>query len=141
MSSPIFVEMRRGAAATVDAAAAVAGAFGRAPIRVIESGAELASLAQSEQAALLVIEARGRGRIAGAMAAGRATALSAAASRPVMVVPHDFSARARSPGEGGAIVIGVDGSPESLRALELARALAGTLDLQPLPVFADQERP
>jgi nucleotide-binding universal stress UspA family protein len=141
MSSPIFVEMRRGAAAAVDAAAAVAGAFGRAPIRVVEGGADLASLARNEDAALVVIEARGRGRIAGAMAAGRAAALSAAASRPVMVVPHDFSGRAQSPGEGGSIVIGVDGSRESLRALELAGALAGSLDLQPLPVFADKERP
>ena len=57
------------------------------------------------------------------------------------MVPEGSSANALRPGDGGSIVIGVDGAPESLRAWDLARTLAGSLDLKPLPVFGDQERP
>jgi nucleotide-binding universal stress UspA family protein len=140
MSAPIVVEVRPGAAAA-QAATALAGAFDRTLIRVGIAGTALPSLARNVQAALVIISVPGRGRIAGVRAAARASALSAAASCPVLVVPDGFRADALRPGDGGSIVIGVDGSPESLRAWDLARALAGPLDLKPLPVFADQERP
>jgi nucleotide-binding universal stress UspA family protein len=137
MSAPIIVE-RDSSPAVVRTARVLAEALGHELIHVPDVRAAAQALRRDEQAALAVIAARGRGRIAAGLTSARAAALSAALSRPVLVVPE--GAGVPRPGSG-SIVVGVDGSAESIKALALAQGLAGPLDLTPVPVFADQERP
>jgi nucleotide-binding universal stress UspA family protein len=101
----------------------------------------LASVAQDEDAPLLVIGSSGRGPLAAARTGGAAAKLAAETGRPVMAVPVGVSGAPADSGSPGAIVCGVNGSPESTESLEVARALAAPLGLELLPVFADRERP
>ena len=77
----------------------------------------LASFRHVEQAALLVIGSRGRGRLAAALLGSHASA----GSCPVVVVPPDAADRFLAPGRtGGSVVCGIDGSVEAVRAVRVA---------------------
>jgi nucleotide-binding universal stress UspA family protein len=101
--------------------------------------AVLASVAQDEDAALLAVGSSGPGLLA-ARTRGGAADLAAMTGRPVMVVPLGVPAALGDTGSAGSIVCGLDGSPQSVRALEVARALAAPLGLELVPVFAERER-
>jgi nucleotide-binding universal stress UspA family protein len=96
----------------------------------------LVSVSREEQAALVVVGSSGGGLLAAARTGSSAAALADACGCPVMVVPP--SAWMPMPQPGGSIVAGVDGSDESMPALELAHHLAQQLQLELVPVFADQ---
>ncbi|MEV1292694.1 universal stress protein [Pseudonocardia sp. NPDC049635] len=88
-----------------------------------------ALLQEAGTAALLVLGSRGRGGFTGLLAGSVSMALSAAAPCPVVVVR----------GKGvpdGPVVVGVDGSPESARALRFAVESAARLGAPVLAVRA-----
>lgn len=101
--------------------AALAAARDAAPdldvtARVVDGGAAGVLVAASRSAALVVVGHRGRGGFAELLTGSVATQLAAHAAGPVVVV--------RPPaGEGpqaGRVVLGVDGSPGSAAAIDLA---------------------
>ena len=100
----------------------------------------LAAVAQEEGAVLVVIGSSS-GLLAGPRTGGAATKLAAETGLPVMVVPPGASDIVAGRSSGGSVVTGLDDSPESMRALEVARALAAPLGLELTPVFADREGP
>lgn len=107
-----------------------------------EAQAALVSVCKDEDAALLVVGSSERGLLAAALTGSAAAALSAASSRPVMVVPPGSATPVlKDGGKPGSIVCGVDGSPESMHALEVARGWAEQLRLELVPVFADPAGP
>jgi nucleotide-binding universal stress UspA family protein len=99
----------------------------------------LSAVCSEEAAELLVVGSRGRGPLATALLGSVSAQLASTAACPVLVVPgpeaaERFLAREAS---GGAIVCGVDGSPESERALHVAAGLAGRMMIELLPVYVD----
>jgi len=112
----------------------------RPTVRLGDNKAALAAVAQEEEAALLVIGSSGRGPLAAARTGGVVATLGAQTRLPVMVVPRGVSDALAAASPIGSIVCGLNDSPESLHALEIARALAPPLGLELIPVFADRER-
>jgi nucleotide-binding universal stress UspA family protein len=101
--------------------------------------AGLSALCSEEAAELLVVGSRGRGRLATALLGSVSAQLASTSACPVLVVPapeaaERFLAREAS---DGAIVCGVDGSPESERALHFAADLAERMMIELLPVYVD----
>ena len=99
----------------------------------------LSAVCSDEAAELLVVGSRGRGPLASALLGSVSAQLASTAAYPVLVVPapeaaERFLAREAS---GGSIVCGVDGSPESERALQVAAGLAERMMLELLPVYVD----
>ena len=97
----------------------------------------LSAVCSEEAAELLVVGSRGRGPLATALLGSVSAQLASTAACPVLVVPapeaaERFLAREAS---GGAIVCGVDGSPESERALHVAAGLAERMMIELLPVY------
>ncbi|GID29740.1 universal stress protein [Paractinoplanes brasiliensis] len=80
---------------------------------VADGPAAFVLLERSRRAGLIVVGDRGRGRFDGILAGTVATQLATYGSCPVIVV----RGHART---GGPVVVGVDGSPRSARALEFA---------------------
>ncbi len=87
-------------------------------------------VAASQTADLLVVGAMGNGVISRASVGAVAMQVVTHARCPVLVVQHELSGR---PETGGRVVVGVDGSPESLRALRTgfreAALTGGSLDV------------
>ena len=80
-------------------------------------GGAAALVAESEQASLLVVGSRGHGGFTGMLLGSVSSHVVAHAHCPVLVVrppvpPH--------PGDDTPVVVGVDGSPNSVRAVEVA---------------------
>ena len=71
-----------------------------------------------DEAALIVLGSRGYGRVAGALLGSVAFAVAARARCPVVVVKDE--AVDRPPGGDRPIVVGADGSPASVPALDFA---------------------
>jgi nucleotide-binding universal stress UspA family protein len=111
----------------------------RPTVRLGDHKAALAAVAQEEEAVLLVIGSS-RGPLAAARTGGVAAKLGAQTRLPVMVVPRGVSDALAATSPIGSIVCALNDSPESLHALEIARALAAPLGLELVPVFADRER-
>jgi nucleotide-binding universal stress UspA family protein len=109
-------------------------------VRLGDHMTALAAVAQEEKAALIVVGSS-RGLLAGPRTGGAATRLAAETGLPVMVVPPGASDPVVDGSARGSVVCGLDGSPESMRALDVARALASPLGLELTPVFADREGP
>jgi nucleotide-binding universal stress UspA family protein len=93
--------------------------------------------AESEHATLLAVGSHGQSRIAGIILGGTATALLHSAPCSVLV--------ARRPRVGlefpAAVVVGLDGSTESRRALEIARDLGARLDVPVRSLAASGGKP
>jgi nucleotide-binding universal stress UspA family protein len=89
-----------------------------------------ALVAVSKRAELLAIGAMGNGVFSRASVGAVAMQVVTHARCPVLVVQHELSGR---PETGGRVVVGVDGSPESLRALRVgfreAALTGGPLDV------------
>ncbi|MEO6791574.1 MAG: universal stress protein [Ornithinibacter sp.] len=92
--------------------------------------ASQALISASQTAALLVVGAMGEGVFSRAGAGAVAMQVVTHAKCPVLVVQH---ARDGSPTPGGRVVVGVDASPQSLRALGIgyreALVTGGSLDV------------
>lgn len=92
--------------------------------------ASQALITASERAALVVIGAMGQGVLSRAGVGAVAMQVVTHAHCPVLVVQHELSGR---PSSGGRVVVGVDGSPQSLRALAIgfreAALTGGSLDV------------
>lgn len=76
----------------------------------------------SEGAALVVLGTRGYGRVVGALLSSVAFSVAARAACPVVVVEEESAGRL--PGSDSPVVVGVDGSPESLAAVDFAAGCA-----------------
>ena len=95
----------------------------------------LASFCHEEQAELLVVGSRGRGRLAAALLSSHVSA----GSCPVVVVPPAAGARALAPARpGGSVVCGIDGSVEAVQAVRVGANVASRLGLEFVPVYFDQ---
>ena len=95
----------------------------------------LASFCQKEQAELLVVGSRGRGRLAAALLGSH----ESAGSCPVIVVPPTAADRFLAPPQtGGSVVCGIDGSGEAVGAVRVAATIASRLGLELVPVYFDQ---
>lgn len=109
---------------TVDVATDLAG-----PAAALERG--------SGRASLVVVGTRGHGRIAGALLGSVAFAVCAHAHCPVVVVRGDST---RPPGPGRPVVVGVDGSECSEKALDHAGDIAAATGAELHVVTAWQAR-
>jgi len=90
----------------------------------------LAALAVTEMAELLVVGARGRGRVAAAALGSVSRGLVAAAPCPVVVVPA-AAACERAEGRGSpSVVCAVDRSTDSREVVRVAASLAVELELE-----------
>ena len=90
---------------------------------------ELTEIAAENDAALIVVGTRGRGRLASALLGSVSQALVQQAPCPVMIVPANASADTprrfdRTAGEGSTTVVGTDGSAKSSTATRFARELS-----------------
>jgi nucleotide-binding universal stress UspA family protein len=93
----------------------------------------LTAAAGAGEASLLVLGSRGYGRVVGALLGSVAFAVAAQAPCPVVVV-KDEAALAAGPGPGRPVVVGTDGSFESVPALDFAAARAALAEA-PLQVI------
>jgi nucleotide-binding universal stress UspA family protein len=95
----------------------------------------LPQLAQSEEAALLVVGTRGHGLLRAAVLGSVSREVSRESPVPVLVVPEE--ARDSAPGaRGSAIVCGVDGSAVADAAVAVASELAAALGVRLVLVHA-----
>lgn len=101
----------------------------------------LAFIADNEAAALLAIGSRADKRWGRPRNSPLATALEAISSCPVVVVSGSAAQglAVALPPPVGAVVVGVDGSPTSMRARVVAAGLAGQLGLPAIPIFVREE--
>ncbi|MFC9888011.1 universal stress protein [Streptomyces pilosus] len=76
--------------------------------------------AQSQAAGLIVVGSRGVGGVLGLLLGSTPVSLAARSHCPVMTVREDY----RTSAETGPVVLGVDGSPDSDEAIEVACAEA-----------------
>lgn len=83
--------------------------------RLVEGGARSALLSASDRASLLVVGAPSSGRLASGLLGSVTSAVATHARCPVVVIREHVS-RPRV----GLVTVGVDGSPLSLKALEIA---------------------
>lgn len=82
----------------------------------VRVGSAVGTLAdEAQRAQLLVLGSRGRGGVAGMLLGSVSSTLAAHAACPVVVVKDDAVGRA-----GGAVVVGIDGSPASEAATAFA---------------------
>ncbi|WP_285760254.1 universal stress protein [Nocardiopsis ansamitocini] len=89
--------------------------------RVVRGEPVEALVAEAARADLLVVGSRGNGSLATVLLGSTSVGVSARAACPVVVVP---AVAPRAPQPGGRVVVGVDGSPASCKALEFALAEA-----------------
>ena len=89
----------------------------------LKETAVIALQGEAESAGLLVVGSRGRGGAIASRLGSTAIALTQQASCPVVVVPNAFGGPVDME-TGGDVVVGVDGSPTSQRAVEFAFAEA-----------------
>jgi len=78
----------------------------------------------SNEAAVVVLGTRGHGQVAGALLGSVAFAVAAQAACPVFVVPEQPSSRPVGP--DSRVVVGTDGSPEAVAAVDLAAGHAAS---------------
>ena len=111
-------EIRRGAEELLEKAAArVRESWPRTPVRThVEASPAVHALADRSRSADLVVVGgtRGLGRVARALQGSTSYAVAAASRCPVVVVPQG------SDDAGAGVVVGVDGSPDGVRAVALA---------------------
>ena len=103
----------------------------------------LRDLCGAESAGLLVVGSRGRTRVAAAVVGGVSARLASTAECPVVVVPTQDAADRflEREASGGSILCGVDASPQSEAALDVAADLADRLWLRLRPVHVSHGRP
>jgi nucleotide-binding universal stress UspA family protein len=94
----------------------------------------LAALAQTREAALLVVGSRARGVLARALLGGVSGSLAATSPCPVLVVPNDLHDEALRDVVHSPLVLGVDGTQSANRAGSVAACLADRLGTSVLPV-------
>ncbi|TCC07842.1 universal stress protein [Kribbella soli] len=87
----------------------------------------------AQDARLVVIGSRGLGGWSGLMVGSVAVQVTTHANCPVVVVPHDLRARAH---EGPTVVVGVDGSKVSAKAIDFAFDQAESLHAKVVAVHA-----
>jgi nucleotide-binding universal stress UspA family protein len=97
--------------------------------------AVIALQGEAESAGLLVVGARGQGGAVASRLGSTAIVLTQQASCPVVVVPSAFGGRGDAE-TGGNVVVGVDGSPTSQRAVEFAFAEAAVRKTGVTAVYA-----
>ena len=100
---------------------------------LIEGGPAEALVDETEHARLLVLGSRGLGGWTGLMVGSVAAQVTTHAHSPVVVIPPDLRARAR---EVPTVVVGVDGSKASAKAIEFAFDQAEGLQAQVVAVHA-----
>ena len=100
---------------------------------LVEGGPAEALVDESEQARLLVMGSRGLGGWTGLMVGSVAAQVTTHAQCPTVVIPPDLRARAR---EVPTVVVGVDGSKDSGKAIEFAFDQAEGLDAKVVAVHA-----
>ncbi|MCU0264708.1 MAG: universal stress protein [Actinomycetia bacterium] len=131
--SPPSVEVIRAAGEAVLAEATAYARerrlHGRVSTRLVVAPPAVTLIDAGEDAAMVVVGARGVGGFAELLVGSTAMQVAMHAACPTVVVPHERPAAA-PPGPGaGRVVVGVDGSPLSASALEFAfeeAALRGT---------------
>ncbi|TCN31170.1 nucleotide-binding universal stress UspA family protein [Kribbella orskensis] len=99
----------------------------------VESGAAEALVEETERAELLVLGSRGLGGWTGLMIGSVAVQVTTHAHCPVVVIPPDLRPRAH---EVPTVVVGVDGSKASAKAIEFAFDQAEALQAQVVAVHA-----
>jgi nucleotide-binding universal stress UspA family protein len=127
-----------------EAAEEVREAAGEAPgdLRIVkgEPAQVLLEAAREEDAALVVVGSRGRGALRSAFLGSVSHEVGGRARCPVVVVPtgtDDLSGPPAADADG-SVVCGVDGSPQALAAVGVARQLAARLGLRLVIVHARQ---
>lgn len=127
--------IKREAETALDEASA-ACAWTSRPSREVADGpvaATLVALAAKVSAEILIVGRVGHGSVAGAVLGSVADRLAQISDRPVLVLPHEDSRGTSASGRRlhfTRILVGVDGSVESQKALGLAMRLAGRLNAQ-----------
>ncbi|TDO48337.1 nucleotide-binding universal stress UspA family protein [Kribbella sp. VKM Ac-2571] len=92
-----------------------------------------ALLEAAQDARLLVLGSRGLGGWSGLLVGSVATQVTTHAECPVVVVPHDLRGRAH---EGPTVVVGVDGSKVSAKAIDFAFDQAESMHAKVVAVHA-----
>ena len=119
------------------AAAAVRSGADATDTEVVSGGTDRLLLQRAVDAGLLVVGSYGEAAWSGMLAGRTGLALVERAPCPVAVVRG--SAPQIPPPRGGPVVVGVDGSPASVRALELGVELAAAIGAEVLAVHAFTE--
>jgi len=103
----------------------------------------LRALCGEESAELLVVGSRGRSRVVAAVLGSVSARLASTAECPVVVVstPEAANRFLEHEARGGSILCGVDASPQSEAALQVAADLADRMWLRLLPVHVSDGRP
>jgi nucleotide-binding universal stress UspA family protein len=94
----------------------------------------LAALAQTREAALLVVGSRARGVLALALLGGVSGSLAATSPCPVLVVPNELDDEALRDVVHSPLVLGADGTQSANRAGSVAACIADRLGNSVLPV-------
>jgi nucleotide-binding universal stress UspA family protein len=100
---------------------------------LVGGGAVAAVLEEAERARLVVLGSRGLGGWSGLMVGSVASQVSTHALCPVVVIPHDPRPHAH---EGPTVVVGVDGSKASAKAIDFAFDQADAMHAQVVAVHA-----
>ena len=100
---------------------------------LVGGGAVAAVLEEAEHARLVVLGSRGLGGWSGLMVGSVASQVTTHAQCPVVVIPHDPRPHAH---EGPTVVVGVDGSKASAKAIDFAFDQAEALGAQVVALHA-----
>ena len=101
--------------------------------RLVDGPAAAALIEAAEPARLVVLGSRGLGSWSGLLAGSVAVQVTTHAQCPVVVIPPDIRSHAH---EGSAVVVGVDGSKASAKAIDFAFDQADALHAQVVAVHA-----
>lgn len=119
-STPSYEELARLATSHAEESVASIPEDRRGPVVVSQSAAGPTLVEQGEDAALIVVGTRGRGAVADTLLGSVSCHVASHASVPVAVVPLDAPLDASH----GRVVVGIDGSENSVQALAWALTTA-----------------